>query len=113
MDNGFYATLVEGSTAKAGITVIEDNRIRGGDDEFLYSGTITTETAGGNVFASLRFRSYSASDESDFFGFTERDFELSLSGEKTEEGFRVTGYSPSGREMVILGKRLSAIDFSD
>ena len=36
MDNGFYATLVEGSTAKAGITVIEDNRIRGGDDEFLF-----------------------------------------------------------------------------
>ena len=34
MDNGFYATLVEGAVAQAGITVIEDNRIRGGDAEF-------------------------------------------------------------------------------
>lgn len=112
MDNGFYATLVEGSTAHSGITVIEDNRIRGGDAEFLYSGTITTESSD-TVVANIRFRSYTAGTDHSFFDFTERDFELSLSGQKTENGFRVTGYSPSGREMIILGKRLSAIDFSD
>lgn len=112
MDNGFYATLVEGSTAQSGITIIEDCRIRGGDAEFLYSGTITTESSD-NVIANIRFRSYTASASDSFLDFTERDFELSLSGQKTDNGFRVTGYSPSGREMVILGKRLSAIDFSD
>ena len=111
MDNGFYATLVEGAVAQAGITVIEDNRIRGGDAEFLYSGTI--ELNGTDVVANLRFRSYTASDNKSFVDFTERDFELSLSGEATDNGFHVTGYSPSGREMIVIGKRLSAIDFSD
>ena len=111
MDNGFYATLVEGSVAQAGITVIEDSRIRGGDAEFLYSGTISI--SGDNVVANLRFRSYTSSGYNNFFDFTERDFELSLTGQVTDQGFRVTGYSPSGREMVILGKRLSALDFSD
>ena len=61
MDNGFYATLVEGNVAQTGITVIEDNRIRGGDAEFLYSGTI--ELTGDDVVANLRFRSYTASDK--------------------------------------------------
>ncbi|NLA89406.1 MAG: hypothetical protein GX844_06030 [Alcaligenaceae bacterium] len=112
MENGFYSTLVEGSTAHLGTTIIEDNRIRGGDAEFLYSGTISVETSD-NIVANIRFRSYKTTGHDSFFDFTERDFELSLSGQKTENGFRVTGYSPSGREMVILGKRLSAIDFSD
>lgn len=111
MDNGFYATLVEGNVAQTGITVIEDNRIRGGDAEFLYSGTI--ELTGDDVVANLRFRSYTASDNHSFVDFTERDFELSLSGQVTDNGFRMTGYSPSGREMIVIGKRLSAIDFSD
>lgn len=110
MDNGFYATLVEGTVTQAGITVIEDNRIRGGDAEFLYSGTI--ELSSDEVVANLRFRSYAAS-ANDFVDFTERDFELSLSGQATENGFRVTGYTPSGREIEVIGKRLSAIDFSD
>ena len=111
MDNGFYATLVEGTIAQAGITVIEDNRIRGGDSEFLYSGTI--ELNGDEVVANLRFRSYASSGSNNFVDFTERDFELSLSGQVTDNGFRVTGYSPSGREIEVIGKRLSAIDFSD
>ena len=71
MDNGFYATLVEGNVAQTGITVIEDNRIRGGDAEFLYSGTI--ELTGEDVVANLRFRSYTASDNHSFVDFTERD----------------------------------------
>lgn len=111
MDNGFYTTLVEGTVAQPAITIIEDSRIRGGDTEFLYSGTINV--SGNDVVANLRFRSYAASDDHGFLDFSDRDFELSLSGHLTEDGFRVTGYSPSGREMVILGKRLSAIDFSD
>lgn len=110
MDNGFYATLVEGTVTQTGITVIEDNRIRGGDAEFLYSGTI--ELSGDEVVANLRFRSYTASSNN-FVDFTERDFELSLSGQATDNGFRVTGYTPSGREIEVIGKRLSAIDFSD
>ena len=111
MENGFYSTLVEGSTAHLGTTIIEDNRIRGGDAEFLYSGTINQ--SGDDVVANLRFRSYKAGDNNNFLDFTERDFEMSLSGQVTEEGFRVTGYSPNGREMIVIGKRLSAIDFSD
>lgn len=111
MDNGFYATLVEGTVTQTGITVIEDNRIRGGDAEFLYSGTI--ELSGDEVVANLRFRSYTASSNNNFVDFTERDFELSLSGQATDNGFRVTGYTPSGREIEVIGKRLSAIDFSD
>lgn len=110
MDNGFYTTLVEGSPNHAGLIIIEDTRIRGRDEEFLYSGTISG--AGDEVVANLRFRSYQRYEDG-FMHITERDFELSLTGERTDDGFRVTGYSPSGREMIIHGKRLGAIDFSD
>ena len=68
MDNGFYATIIADSKAHAGVTVVEDNKVRGGDAQ------------------------------------------LSLMGSKTETGFRLTGYSPSGREIVIDARKIANID---
>src|SRR4051794_16803962 len=43
MDNGFYATVIADSKAHAGVTVVEDNKVRGGDAHYLYSGTIQAD----------------------------------------------------------------------
>lgn len=108
MDNGFYATLIAESTAQAGITVIEDARIRGGDANYLYSGTIQATTPD-EVVANLKIRAYKA-QANEAFGTIDDAFDLSLTGIKTENGFEMTGYSPSGREIKIEATKLANID---
>lgn len=111
MDNGFYATKVANSDARAGITVIEDSRIRGGDSQFLYSGTISL-SATQEVVANIKIHAYNAL-QNEPFGMTDEAFELSLIGESTENGFHMTGYSPSGKEIVIDAFKLTNIDLTE
>lgn len=111
MDNGFYATKLANSDARAGITVIEDSCIRGGDSQFLYSGTITLSATTQEVVANIKITAYkNAINEP--FGTKDEPFELSLLGERTGQGFRMTGYSPSGKEIVIDAYKLANIDLT-
>ncbi|MGX9935862.1 GrlR family regulatory protein [Advenella kashmirensis] len=107
MDNGFYATVIADSKAHAGVTVVEDNKVRGGDAHYLYSGTIQAD-GNDEIVANLKIKAYTAVDQS--FGTDENSFELSLMGSKTDSGFRLTGYSPSGREIVIDARKIANID---
>ena len=47
------------------------------------------------------------------FDTKDEAFDLSLIGESTDVGFKMTGYSPSGREIVIHAFKLANIDLSD
>ena len=111
MENGFYATKIADSDARAGITVIEDSCIRGGDSHFLYSGTISL-SANQEVVANIKIHAY-ADQDGEPFGTNDEAFDLSLIGESTDVGFKMTGYSPSGREIVINAFKLANIDLSD
>ncbi|GAA4413747.1 hypothetical protein GCM10011450_22160 [Advenella faeciporci] len=108
MDNGFYATLIAESKSNPGITVIEDARIRGGDANYLYSGTIQATTPD-EVVANLKIKAYKA-QHNEAFGTISDTFDLSLTGIKTETGFEMTGYSPSGREIKIAATKIANID---
>ncbi len=108
MDNGFYATSIAESKTNPGITVIEDARIRGGDANYLYSGTIQATTPD-EVVANLKIRAYKA-QANETFGTIDNTFDLSLTGIQTENGFVMTGYSPSGREIKIEATKIANID---
>ncbi|MFV9474851.1 GrlR family regulatory protein [Advenella sp. RU8] len=108
MDNGFYATWIAESKAHPGITVIEDARIRGGDANYLYSGTIQATTPE-EVVANLKIKAYK-SQANETFGTLDDTFDLSLTGIKTDSGFEMTGYSPSGKEIKIEATKIANID---
>ena len=110
MDNGFYATKIADSEARAGITVIEDSCIRGGDSQYLYSGTISLSPSQ-EVVANLKIHAYS-DQNNEPFGTKDEAFDLSLIGESTDFGFKMTGYSPSGKEIVINAFKLANIDLT-
>lgn len=111
MDNGFYATKVANSDARAGIAIIEDSRIRGGDSQFLYSGTISVSGTQ-EVVANIKLHAYN-NQQNVPLGMSDEAFDLSLIGERSELGFRMTGYSPSGREIVIDAFKLTNIDLTE
>ena len=111
MDNGFYATKIADSEARAGITVIEDSCIRGGDSQYLYSGTISLSPSQ-EVVANLKIHAYS-DQNNEPFGTRDEAFDLSLIGESTDFGFKMTGYSPSGKEIVINAFKLANIDLTE
>ncbi len=111
MDNGFYATKIADSEARAGITVIEDSCIRGGDSQYLYSGTISLSPSQ-EVVANLKIHAYS-DQNNEPFGTKDEAFDLSLIGESTDFGFKMTGYSPSGKEIVINAFKLANIDLTE
>ncbi|VVE84989.1 GrlR family regulatory protein [Pandoraea sputorum] len=107
--DGFYkvdfGALIQGA---GGIVVIEGGKIRGGDDQYLYSGTASTQ--GNSISAELRVAAYAATAES-VFGTRGGAFNLVLQGDLVGDGFVVTGKSPTGAgpDIVVRATRIAEL----
>ncbi|HDR9178380.1 TPA: hypothetical protein QDB23_005686 [Burkholderia vietnamiensis] len=90
--NGFYAVkfsaLVQGA---GGIVVLEDGNIRGGDDQYLYSGTYSGQD--GRLSAKITVKAYSPQAIS-VFNTVGGKFTLDLVGNVIGDGFQASGPAP-------------------
>ena len=109
-ESGFYKVEFSAQLPGAGgIVILDDGTVRGGDGQYLYSGTFEETPSG--VVASIRVRAASASAKS-VFGSAGGSFDLSLSGTSDANNFRITGPSPfpGGAGITISGTRLAGLD---
>jgi hypothetical protein len=89
---GFYKVAFHAALPGAGgIVVVENGNIRGGDNQYLYSGTISEN--GTHVSAKIVVTAMSSATTS-VFGSTGGKFELDLTGIVEEKRFQLTGPSP-------------------
>lgn len=111
MANGFYrvdfGALLPGAP---GIVVLEDGQVRGGDGDYIYSGTFSGSA--GAVQAVLKVKPIKAGAQS-VFGTVGKDFQLNLSGNFVPEGFVLAGPAPvqGGPQISIRGTKVSEITF--
>ncbi|REG61547.1 type III secretion system (T3SS) negative regulator GrlR [Paraburkholderia sp. BL6669N2] len=90
--NGFYAVefsaVVQGA---GGIVVLEDGNIRGGDSEYLYSGTYSGQD--GRLSAQITVKAHSPKAVS-VFNTIGGKFKLDLVGNVVGDGFQASGNAP-------------------
>lgn len=89
---GFYKIAFHAALNGAGgIVVVENGNIRGGDNQYLYSGTISETDAA--ISAQIVVTAMSPNATS-VFGSVGRIFPLSLTGTADGNQFQLTGPSP-------------------
>ncbi|MFM0060626.1 hypothetical protein PQR64_33885 [Paraburkholderia phytofirmans] len=90
--NGFYAiefsAVVQGAV---GIVILEDGNIRGGDSEYLYSGTYSGQD--GRLSAQITVKAHSPKAVS-VFNTIGGKFTLDLVGNVVGDGFQASGNAP-------------------
>lgn len=89
-----------------GFVAVENGTVRGGDNQFSYSGTF--EENGEKSAAVLRIEALSPSAKS-VFG-THGSFELQLTGTISDSSFSFTGPSPVGGPSIgIQGRKVAPL----
>jgi len=91
MINGVFYLTFESSLGVlgAGLAVLEDGQIRGGDDSYLYSGWYKSENEDSTFIAEVGIQHYQG-DQGSIFGFLD-SFQLELVGSSTKGGLRASG----------------------
>ncbi len=108
--DGFYKVDFSASLPGAGgIVTLEGGKIRGGDANFLYSGSYSEE-GGGAVSATVRVKAMHAGALS-VFGTHGGAFELKLRGQETQTGFTLSGAGPGGQSFRASGNRVADLNF--
>lgn len=112
--NGFYK--VEFSAALpgvGGIVTVEDGTVRGGDDQFIYSGTLA-RAADGVLNATISVQGYAPHAQSVFGGAAQR-FSLALSGQETSDGFELFGTAslPGASNISIRASKIAMLGLTD
>jgi T3SS negative regulator,GrlR len=91
LDGVFYLTFQSSmGVLGAGLAVLENGQIRGGDDSYLYSGWYKPEVNGVDFSGHVDVKYYQG-DVGSIFGFLD-SFQLNLSGSFTKGGLRAGGY---------------------
>jgi hypothetical protein len=105
---GFYKIAFHAALPGAGIVVVENGTIRGGDDQYLYSGTISEN--GAHVSANIVVTAISDNAIS-VFGTIGGKFTLSLTGEVARDRFHLTGRSPfpSTQAIEVTGTWITSL----
>lgn len=90
--DGFYKVDFGAALPGAGgVVVVEGGNVRGGDDQYLYSGTVGA--AGTSLQANIRVSAYVQSAVS-VFNTQGGTFNLALSGNELQNGFVLAGAAP-------------------
>lgn len=109
LQSGFYGPL----PGAGGVVTLEGGVVRGGDDQFLYSGTLTMLDAV-RVQANIRVSAFAPGARS-VFGGVEKHFTLNLHGNITGSGvFQVSGPAdlPGAPNITIKGTRITALNLA-
>ena len=109
--DGFYQVNFAALGQGAGLLVIEGDRIRGGDAQYLYSGRLAT-LDGGAFTIDLRVASYAAGAHS-VFHTGQGAFTLKLKGSFAGDEFTATGTAEgvgSSATFNARGRRVKSID---
>lgn len=112
--DGFYK--VDFSAALpgvGGIVTVEDGTVRGGDDQFIYAGTLT-RAADDALSATISVQGYAPHAQSVFGGAAQR-FSLELSGQKTGDGFELFGTAnlPGVPNISIRASKIGTLGLTD
>lgn len=93
-----------------GIVIVEDGKVRGGDNQYLYSGSFV-ETGAGAATANLRVKAHTPNAK-DVFGGTGGSFNLSLTGQIDDTRFSFSGPSPrpGSPPITIHGVKVAQLD---
>lgn len=99
MISGIYYVIFKSPAGKAGdgLAVIENGRIHGGDNRYLYAGRYWQD--GSSLKAEIRVTYYRGKFESLFGPLS--NFQLTLSGTSTAEHFNVNGHVIGQSQMKI------------
>ncbi|SCU94188.1 conserved hypothetical protein [Cupriavidus necator] len=109
--DGFYQVNFTALGQGTGLLVIEGDRVRGGDGQYLYSGRLAA-LDGGAFTIDLRVASYAAGAQS-VFHTGQGVFTLKLKGNFVGEEFTATGVAEgvgSGATFNARGRRVKNID---
>ncbi len=105
MDSGIYYVIFKSHTGSFGdgLAVVDNGKIHGGDQRYLYRGLYKTE--GQTVEADIQV-SYYRGELKSIFGHLPK-FALNLSGNATSDAFKVTGrvFGQSQLEITIEGQK--------
>jgi hypothetical protein len=108
MQNGIYWVDFQSRGASgAGLIVLKDGSLNGGDQGYIYSGTYSVN--GNNVTARARIIQHNSSWQSIFGNIPQ--FDLQLSGISGQGQFSLNGSIPNvaGASIGILGRRLGDV----
>lgn len=101
-----FSALAPGA---GGVISVEDGKVRGGDNQYLYSGTFAVTDAGAT--ATLRVKAHTPNAK-DVFGGTGASFNLSLTGQIDDTKFSFSGPSPKpgSPPITIQGTKVAQLD---
>lgn len=111
--DGFYK--VEFSAALpgvGGIVAVEGASVRGGDNQFLYSGKLSRLDSG-RLNATIDVQAYTPNAQSVFAGPARR-FTLTLVGNEIGGGFQLSGTAslPGVQGITIRGMKIATLDLN-
>lgn len=108
--SGFFKVEFSALTPGAGgVVIVEDGKVRGGDNQYLYSGSYSEAPTG--TTATLRVKAYTSSAK-DVFGGKGGAFDLSLTGQIDDTSLSFTGPSPKpgSPPITIRGTKIAQLD---
>jgi hypothetical protein len=99
MDSGIYYVIFKSQTGRFGdgLVVVDDGKIHGGDQSYLYCGRYKTD--GQEIEAEIEVSYYRGEPQS-IFGHLPK-FSLNLSGNATNDAFTVAGRVFGQSQLVI------------
>lgn len=106
--DGFYkVNFSAASPGAGGIVIVDGDKIRGGDEQYLYSGSLTTQ--GTSLTASIRVSAY-VPGATTVFNTKDTLFKLDLTGTVNGDDFHLSGqYIPGRPPITISGIRIAEL----
>lgn len=102
--DGFYAVSFSALLKGGGLVVVENGKVRGGDNEYLYSGEISGATD--QLRAALKVKAYVRGAVS-VFNTKDGEFTLQLTGQAAGNDLVLSGQAPGvGQPITIRARRL-------
>jgi hypothetical protein len=110
--DGFYSVDFSAVTKGAkGIVIVESGKVRGGDDQYLYSGTVTGPDE--RLHVKLAVKAYVPGAVT-VFNTTSGKFELELTGNVIGQDLQFSGAAPipGAPGITIRAHRLASVSLS-
>lgn len=105
--DGFYAVSFSALLRGGGLVVVENGKVRGGDNEYLYSGEVSGPSD--RLRAVLKIKAFAPNAVS-VFNTKGGEYILQLTGQVTGNDLVFSGSAPgSGQTITIRGRRLCGI----
>jgi len=106
--DGFYRVRFSAGIANWGLVVVEGMTVRGGDNQYLFSGVIREEGALSMVTLRVLAHAIHAVTTG---GSSSKNFELTLTGSASNHSFELSGPFPeTSTPIVVHGNWLANLD---